>query len=90
MTKIQYSMSLPPKKKRLKNRRFPLPKIMIPIRIMKRLIWMLSLTQSVSEKTIGRDQDGFVTPYKMLQVTPLLEELSGKVKDPRDTLGTPP
>ena len=90
MMKIQYSMSLPPKKKRLRNMRFPLPKIMIPIRIMKRLIWILPLIQSLSEKAIGRDQDGSVTPFKMLQVTPLLEELSGKVKDPRDTLGTPP
>ena len=90
MLKIQYSMSLPLKKKRLRNRRFPLPKIMIPIRIMKRLIWMLSLALSLLEKTIERDQDGSVTLYKMHQVTPHLEELSGKVKDPRDTLGTPP
>ena len=91
MTKIQHSMSLPPKKKRRsRNRRFPLPKIMTLIRIMMRLIWMLSLNQRLLEKTIGRDQDGSVTLYKMHQVTPLLEVLSGKVKDPRDILGTPP
>ena len=90
MSKIQYSMSLPPKKKRLRNRRFPLLKIMISIKIMKSLIWMLSLNQRLLERTTGRDQDGSVTPSKMLQVTLLLEELSEKVKDPRDTLGTPP
>jgi len=72
-----------------RNRRFPLPKIMILIRIMKRLIRMLSLNLRLLEKTIGRDQDGSVTLFKMHQVTPLLEVLSGKVKDPRDILGTP-
>ena len=92
MMKMQYLnlMSLPPKKKRLRNRRFPLPKNMIPIRIMKRIIWILPLILSLSNKAIRRDQDGFMTPSNMLLVTLLLEELSGKVKDPRDTLGTPP
>jgi len=47
------------------------------------------VTPTEEEKEI-EDQDGSVTLYKMHQVTPLLEVLSGKVKDPRDILGTPP
>ena len=69
MTKMQYSinlMSLPPKKKKLRNRRIPLPKNMIPIKIMKRLTWILPLTQRLSEKATGRDLDGSMIPFKML------------------------